>query len=174
MSGGVESDVLFHEVQEFRRLWFALLIFPGSAVLIGIFSYGMYRQLGRGISFGSDPMPDLLLWVLGPFMILLGCFLIFIFLTMRLMITVKKGGLYVRYVPFVNRRIAFVDIERCEARTYNPFREYGGWGIRGGKNRRAYNVRGNRGVQLFFKNGSSLLIGSQRADELAGAIGSMI
>lgn len=171
MSG---DDVLFHEVQEFRRLWFALLILPGSAALAGIFIIGMYRQIGRGIPFGSDPMPDLLLWILGPFMIMLGCFLIYIFITMRLMVTVKEEGLYIRYVPFVKRRIAFGDIERCEARTYSPLREYGGWGIRGGKTRRAYNVRGNRGVMLFFKNGSSLLIGSQRADELAAAIARML
>jgi hypothetical protein len=35
----------------------------------------------------------------------------------------------------------------------------------------AYNVRGNRGVQLELANGKRILIGSQRAEELAGAIG---
>ena len=169
-----DRAVLFHEVQEFRRLWLAFLFFPGSAALIGLFGFGMYRQLGRGIPFGSDPMPNSLLRVLGPFMILLGCFLIFMFLCMRLIVTVKREGLYIRYVPFVNRRISFGDIERCEARTYNPLREYGGWGIRGGKKRRAYSVRGNRGVVLRFRNGSSLLIGSQKADELAAAIAQMM
>ena len=185
MSG---NGVLFHEIQEFRRLWFALLILPGAAALVGIFGFGMYRQLGRGIPFGftmyrqfgmgvpfgSDPMPDSLLWILGPIMILIGFSLIFLFLSMRLIVMVKKQGLFIRYVPFVNRRISFTDIQRCYAKTYNALREYGGWGIRGGKKRRAYNVRGNRGVMLHFKDGTSLLIGSQKADELADAITRMI
>lgn len=170
MSGTQGRTVLFHEVQEFRRLWFAFLILPGSLTLIVLFAFGMYRQLGMGIPFGSDPMPDGVLWFIGPFMILLGCFLIFIFLSMRLITTVQGDGVYLRYVPFVNRIITFRDIVKCEARTYHPLRDYGGWGIRGGRKRRAYNVRGNRGVQLGFRDGSSLLIGSQRAEELERAI----
>jgi hypothetical protein len=34
----------------------------------------------------------------------------------------------------------------------------------------AYNVSGNRGVQLEFSNGKRLLIGSQRPEDLAAAI----
>ena len=166
--------MLFHEVQGFRRLWMALLIVPGAVALIAVFAFAMMRQLGGGIPFGGDPMPDLLLRILGPFMILLGCFLIFIFLCMRLVVTVNREGLHIRYVPFVKRRIMFTDIAGCEARTYSPLRDYGGWGIRRGKKGRAYNVRGNRGVLLSFKDGTSLLIGSQRADELADAITRMM
>jgi len=39
---------------------------------------------------------------------------------------------------------------------------------------RAYNMSGNQGVQLVFKNGKKLLIGSQKADELAEAIRSIM
>jgi hypothetical protein len=39
--------------------------------------------------------------------------------------------------------------------------EYGGWGIKYGKMGKAYNVSGNRGVQLEFTDGKRLLIGSQ-------------
>jgi TATA-box binding protein (TBP) (component of TFIID and TFIIIB) len=39
---------------------------------------------------------------------------------------------------------------------------------------KAYNVSGNKGVQLVFKNGKKLLIGSQKADELAKAIESVM
>jgi hypothetical protein len=34
----------------------------------------------------------------------------------------------------------------------------------------AYNMKGNRGVQLVFKNGIRLLIGSQEAENLEQAI----
>ena len=46
----------------------------------------------------------------------------------------------------------------------------GGWGFRWGSSGRAYNLRGNRGVQLTLADGGRLLLGSQRADELAAAI----
>ena len=62
---------------------------------------------------------------------------------------------------------------RWEARTYRPLLEYGGWGIRYapfGKGW-AYNVHGSQGVQLELTNGKRILIGSQRAEELARAIG---
>ena len=68
------------------------------------------------------------------------------------------------------RRFAFDDIASCEARTYRPLLEYGGWGIRWGPSGRAYNVKGNRGVQLVLSSGKRLLVGSQKAEELATAI----
>jgi hypothetical protein len=49
---------------------------------------------------------------------------------------------------------------------FRPIMEYGGWGIRRGANGWAYNVSGNRGVRLVFRDGSTFLIGSQRAEEL--------
>jgi hypothetical protein len=49
-------------------------------------------------------------------------------------------------------------------------RDYGGWGIRKGRSGWAYNVSGDRGVRLTYTDGETLLIGSQRADELAKAI----
>ncbi|NVL91956.1 MAG: hypothetical protein HWN71_02845 [Desulfobacterales bacterium] len=55
--------------------------------------------------------------------------------------------------------------------TYNPLKDYGGWGIRYGRGGRAYNVSGNRGVYLELSNGKSLLIGSLQPEELARAIG---
>jgi hypothetical protein len=56
-------------------------------------------------------------------------------------------------------------------RTYRPIRDYGGWGIRYGRNGKAYNVSGNRGVMLEFSHGQKLLIGSQKPGDLANAIG---
>ncbi len=49
-------------------------------------------------------------------------------------------------------------------------KEYGGWGIRYGMKGMAYNVSGNRGVQLEFETGKRLLIGSQRPEELVSQI----
>jgi hypothetical protein len=91
---------------------------------------------------------------------------------------VRSDGLYVRFFPFhINfKKFAFEDISEYYAREYSPILEYGGWGIRfdmfgAGK---AYNARGNKGVQLVLKNGKKLLVGSQKPQELVAAIDSII
>ena len=91
---------------------------------------------------------------------------------------VRSDGLYVRFFPsHINfKKIAFEDISEYYAREYSPILEYGGWGIRfnmfgAGK---AYNARGNKGVQLVLKNGKKLLVGSQKPQELVVAIDSII
>lgn len=67
----------------------------------------------------------------------------------------------------------YSDIHSVAVRTYSPLMEYGGWGIRGLGKKRALNMRGDRGVQLeITRKGKpvSMLIGSQRPEELAQAI----
>ncbi len=89
----------------------------------------------------------------------------------ELRVEVRESALLVRLVPLTRQhRFGWETIRSAEARTYRPILEYGGWGIRYGKAGKAYNVSGPRGVQLEFHDGSRLLIGSQRADELAEAI----
>ena len=70
----------------------------------------------------------------------------------------------------MKRRIPLEDLKSVEARTYSPIREYGGWGFRYGRSGKAYNVMGNRGVQLELKSGERVLLGSQKAEDLAAAI----
>jgi hypothetical protein len=97
--------------------------------------------------------------------------LVAILLFLELHVTVGDAGVRIRMLPFANRTIAPAQIARWEARTYRPIREYGGWGLRFGSRGRAYNVSGERGVELTLDNGKRVLIGSQRSDDLAAAIG---
>ena len=94
----------------------------------------------------------------------------------RLETEVRHDGLYIRYFPFHAhfRRFGAGDLSEYHARKYRPLIEYGGWGIRCGWKGRAYNVSGNQGVQLVFRNGKRLLIGSAKPSELETAIRSMV
>lgn len=96
--------------------------------------------------------------------------LVTILLFLELHVTVGDAGVHIRMVPFASRTIAPAHIARWEARTYRPIREYGGWGVRFGPRGRAYNVSGDRGVELTLDNGKRVLIGSQRSEDLAAAI----
>ena len=160
----------FCEVQRFRNTWVLALVLPISVFLIILFGYGMIKQLILGHPWGNRPLPDTALAIIGPLGILFGIGLAIFFYSAKLITEVREDGLYIRFFPVTHQKIAFEGIMECEARTYSPIKEFGGWGIRYGRGGKAYNVSGNRGVQLELSNGKRLLIGSQRAEELARAI----
>jgi hypothetical protein len=160
----------FYEVQLFRKTWVLALVLPISLFLIILFGYGMIKQLVLGQPWGNRPLPDVALAIIGPLGILFGLGLALLFYSAKLITEVREDGLYMRFFPFTHHKIAFEDIRNCEARTYSPIKEFGGWGIRYGRGTKAYNVSGNRGVQLELSDGKRFLIGSQRPEELARAI----
>lgn len=84
--------------------------------------------------------------------------------------TVLADEIRVRYGRRTRFRIPLKNVVRAFVRTYDPLREYGGWGIRYGVGGRAFNMRGSEGVQLVLRSGQRVLIGSQRARELADAV----
>ena len=160
----------FWEIQRFRKTWVWVLVLPISLFLVILFGYGMVKQLIFGHPWGSKPMSDTALAIMGPLWILFGIGLALLFYSTKLTTEVRDDALYVRFFPLTHQRIPFEDIRHCEVRTYNPIREFGGCGIRYGRRAKAYNVSGNRGVQLELASGKRLLIGSQRPEELAQAI----
>lgn len=86
----------------------------------------------------------------------------------RLETQIDQRGIRYRYMPFIRswRNIDFQDLSKLYLRKYTPFR-YGGWGyFRDGKDNVILNARGNMGIQLVFKNGKRLLIGTQKAEEI--------
>ena len=162
---GSGQQVLFRETQRFVQLWVWVLV---VALLIGCWVMGlMWFVFDRA----EDPslVEDV---IVGVSWVLAGLGIPLLFLVMRLETEVRPDGLYVRYFPFhlQFKRFAWADIRESGARRYDPLREYGGWGIRWGRGGRAYNVSGDRGLQLVLKDGKRWLIGSQEADELAAAV----
>jgi hypothetical protein len=157
--------VLFREVQRFRQLWVWILVF----FLMGLSWYSFIQQIVSKIPFGTRPAPDLV--VIGMW-ILFGCVFPIIAFKTGLITEVRGDGIYIRFIPFhlKFRTMPFEAIQTYEERTYRPLREYGGWGIRVGAGGKAYNISGNRGVQLVLLSGRKILIGSQKPEELVLAI----
>jgi hypothetical protein len=94
-----------------------------------------------------------------------------LFHTLKLVGGILQDSVQIRYVPLASRKIPFPEIEHFGSGAYSPILVYGGWGIRGwGESKRAYNVSGNRGVELALRNGRTVMIGSQETEELALAI----
>ena len=91
-------------------------------------------------------------------------------LTMRQTTTVSPEAVTVRFGLLYTARIPVAEVASAQAVAYRPVRDYGGWGIRGSRRRRALNTRGDRGVLLTKTDGSTLLIGSQKPRELLAAL----
>lgn len=140
----------FREVQRFRQWW----LWAAMLVPVGVIAYVHPKPAGA------------LLIPLAVFGLV--CMWMY---AARLETEVRDDELVVRfYLLWPRKIIPLKDIVSCEARSYSPIWEYGGWGVRYGKSGRAFNVSGDRGVQLVLTGGQRLLIGSQQAEALAAAI----
>jgi hypothetical protein len=97
-----------------------------------------------------------------------------LFWQMRLITRITEEGVYVRFIPFHFKEqfYPWESIESAQVRTYSPLMEYGGWGIKYGFNGqgKVYNVAGDQGLQLVFKSGEKLLIGTQKPTEIQAAV----
>jgi hypothetical protein len=91
-------------------------------------------------------------------------------LLLRMRTTVTPEALTVRYGFLGTTRIPLIEILKAEAVVYRPVRDYGGWGVRGFGRRRALNARGDRGVLIIRRDGSTLMVGSLRPRELLAAL----
>lgn len=162
-----ENKLIYREEQRFG-LWLRWLVavLVASAVPFSIFSLTKIPS-----EQGSPGILPIILPAMAGIFVPVAVAVLFLLLKMET--EVRSDGLYVRFFPvhFSFKSFTKDDLSECYAREYRPLLEYGGWGIRYGlKKGKAYNVSGNKGVQLVFKNGKRLLIGSQRAEELEEAI----
>lgn len=102
--------------------------------------------------------------------LVVGVLLIALFTFARLETEVRADSVVIQFHGlWPTRRIPLGDIEDVEARRYSIL-ESGGWGVHLTLRGMAYNVSGNQGVFVRLRKGRSVLIGSQRATELAAAI----
>lgn len=92
--------------------------------------------------------------------------------SMRLMTHVDGDGLSISCPPLMMRRFS-VDMKQVKSLqvcSYHARKEYGGWGIRRGTNGRCFTMGGTSGVMIRMKDGSHILVGSRKSEELAAAI----
>ncbi len=158
----------FREVQYLRTWWYIML----ALLPAGLMFWGAVQQLYYGVPWGNNPGSDGMMWFL---LLVFGILLPLFLLTINMRTTVTDT-VNIRFFPFMKkpRRIGRNDIAAYSVVSYSPIADYGGWGIKGTSMHRAYNVHGRRGVRITFADGSTVLIGSQRPEELYTAITAMI
>lgn len=154
----------FEEKQRMTKTWGLMLII----LLFILFGFLLAWQLmlppdGRE---GNTPLIIVYFCVT----LILGA-LLWLFIKSTLSTHISREGISLNYPPFFSKKqFGWAEIENAYTRTYKPMKEFGGWGLRNSKNGKAYNVSGNFGLQLEFKDGKKLLIGSQKNEELEAYI----
>jgi hypothetical protein len=165
----MENEILFKESQRFKQWWIWLILIGVN----GLFVVGIIMQVFLEQQFGNNPMSNTAL------IILTGVFLLFTILMLRFKLEtiIKQDGIYVRFFPFhiQFKHYKWDDLTKVYVRHYSPLKEYGGWGIRIGLSGKgtAFNISGNKGLQLEMVNNKKLLIGTNKPEQLTETLTKM-
>lgn len=158
-----KSGSRFYERQRFplRRIGLTLLTPP--CIMLGLLIW----QVVLGHSWGKQPMSNgnLIGWTIFLWLIYVRL------ITVQLAVEVRSQEVLVGLRGLWRaRHIALSDIRSVEKITYDPEREYGGYGIRSIAHGKAYIAGGNQGVRLKLADGETIVLGSQRPAELVDAL----
>ncbi len=150
------ATALFREEQFFDWRVYALIASVEILTAVGLLHRNAWsHDLLTGLVIGTG-----LLLTLAVFL-----------LRMTTEVTPTDVRVWFGWVPIYRRVMPLDGTRRVEPVTFRPIADYGFWGIGSGRNgERALIARGNRGVRLELADGSLLVIGSQRPEELAQAI----
>ena len=158
------AAVVYREEQNFDWRVYALVAAGEAVGWLALFWCFPAPRAGAAVDHWGLPF----LAVAG--LILLAALVVGI-LRMTTEVTPTDVRVWFGWIPIYRRAVALGSIQRLEVVTYRPIADYGGWGIRSGRDgERVLSARGNRGVRLELTDGTRLLIGSQRPEALAIAL----
>ena len=161
MSGAAEP--LFHEEQSLRRGRLLIL----TAIPPLILSLLAIWQVGLGRAWGKQPMSNasIIGWAILLWLIYLRLITVTLVTELRPgEISVRMRGLWRSY------SVALSAVKSARAVSFDPARDWGGYGVRSSDRGRAFLAAGARGVELELAKGGVVIVGSQRPDELVKRI----
>ncbi|MFQ3296047.1 MAG: hypothetical protein ACI921_000009 [Polaribacter sp.] len=151
---------VFKEEQRFTQTWLIVLLAVSVIVPIVVITK-TYLEENSKITTN-----EFVLTLLG---IAVSIAFIFFF---KLRTNIDEKGIQYQFSPFhlKMKLIKWEEIKKAQVRTYDPISEYGGWGLKGGsfwnkEKGKCVNISGDIGIQIEFKNGKKLLIGTQKKEE---------
>ncbi|WP_456376325.1 hypothetical protein [Lutibacter sp.] len=103
--------------------------------------------------------------------VILVLLVILLFANLKLKTRIDENGISYKFYPFHKsyKIISWNTISNSYIRNYDAISEYGGWGIKFSfrkKKGKSFTTKGNIGLQIELKNGSKILIGTQKKEEL--------
>jgi hypothetical protein len=159
------EKILFSEEQRRNQWWLWLIMLLSLCAGTLPFIYGIYSQEVLNEPFGDEPISTGGLIATGSFSLFIIGFAMFMVFGSKLKTKVTTEALWISFPPIIRKwkKINPEEIEKYEIRTYRAKREYGGHGMkRRLRHGMSYTMSGNTGLQIYFKNGKKLLIGTQK------------
>lgn len=151
------EERFFYQRQKFTSGWLPYVL-AVSLVLPCALAFGMYQQGDRSLDIYVGPAIALAVNA----MVLFG---------MWLDIEVSTVGIRYRFFPFIGwRTLEWSQIERIQIVHYDPLTDYGGWGIKRGKEGWVYSVTGDEGILITTTEGKKIMLGIQDTSYWQGAI----
>jgi len=85
-----------------------------------------------------------------------------------LLVTIHTDGIRVGLgrIRLFRTFLPFADVRALGSVTYRPMKEFGGWGLRGSREKRVWSARGNAAVRIRTRDGRRILIGSDEPEKL--------
>jgi hypothetical protein len=165
------KKIYFQEEQRFSQIWiwiFLIITFSlASEVIVGSI------LLGESVDNSSFSNETIVLIFIVAFSAVF-----WFLLKMKLEVKVTDEGIVYRFFPLMlkEKMVKRNIIESYEIRKYRPILDYGGYGFKVGLNKwgKAFNMKGNIGLQLYLKDGKKILFGTQRAEAFKYAIDKMM
>jgi hypothetical protein len=151
------ANRVFHENQSYKGTWliyFILLIELPTLILLIVLFFTSEEKQELGIA---------LVVVIG-IMSLIMTLLFHIKMETR----IDDQGIHYRYLPFIRtwRLIPKASILSVEVISFNPIMNYGGWGMKGNRTTKLYNLTGDQGVLINTGDSKKVLLGTLKAKEL--------
>ncbi len=158
-------SAIYREEQNFAW-WIYVLLIVMAVVGVGSFLGADPPEAARSPGgWGLEVPLVLAIALVLPSVLILGV------LHMTTQVTPTQCQVWLGWIPTYRTAVPLATIVSIEIVEYRPIADYGGWGIRRGRDgERVLNARGNRGVRLTLSDGARLLIGSQKPENLALAI----
>jgi hypothetical protein len=156
---GGQTKPLFHEEQSLRqpRLLILTAIPPVIMLLLAIW------QVGWGHPWGKQPMSNagIVGWTIFLWLIY------FRLISAKLVTEVLPNELSVAMRSlWRSYRVSLAAVQSVRVVTFDPVKEWGGYGVRSTTRGKAFIARGNEAVELELKKGGVVLVSSNRPDEL--------
>ncbi|WP_373515941.1 hypothetical protein [Persicitalea sp.] len=144
----------FQEIQKFTQWWLWALLLGGGVVLL----WALFQSGTPNESINSTSI-----WIV----VIVLSFVVVLFSVLTLKTEVTAEGIQIRHFPLWSTFIPWHEIESAEIITYG----FVGYGIRlSFRYGTVYNIKGDVGLQIVKKNGSKVLLGTQRPEDLEAVV----
>lgn len=150
-----ETPGVFRESQELLGHGLRLAVLFGAVFALALGTYAVFTQADRS---RGDLLPPLVI----------GAVSTFLFVRLRLDVRVDDEHLQIDMPPLVHRTVPLHDVQDVHVTSGLRFKSKVGYSV--GRRERSYRMGSRSALDIKLRNGSRVVLGTRRPEDLAAAI----